>query len=310
VSKPFIPLFIGGSGRSGTTIIMNLLKSHPEVHSSLPREIRYLTSRHGLVDLNFGRSLKIEEEFKGKRNNILARINKRFGKRQEEIFLTHLKTKWWSEVGKKGKPRGLVQGVTEEQLAEISAKFKSAYKHDLLLASREFFYDLSAAQFKKEAVRYFADSTPVNAMQSHLIYRLFPDALFVNMIRDGRDVAYSVSKEHWGPDDPYEALKWWGNRVLLAHQSLLQLPENQRLEIRLEELVISDRDAQYARILSFLKISDYPSVREFFEKEMLSEKMSQGEWKEKVIDPIAFDEEYDRVLSSLKQNGVHIEKKY
>jgi hypothetical protein len=91
---------------------------------------------------------------------------------------------------------------------------------------------------------------------------------------------------------------------------LLQLPENQRLDIRLEELVISDRDAQYARILSFLKISDHPSVREFFEKEMLSEKMSQGEWKEKVIDPIAFDEEYDRVLASLKQNGVHIEKKY
>jgi len=310
MSKAFVPLFVGGSGRSGTTIILNLLKSHPEIHSSLPREIKYITSKHGLLDLNFGRSFRMEEEFKGIRNNLLARINKQLGKSQEEIFLTHLKTKWWSEVGKKGKPRGLVQGISEEQLTEISARFKSNYKQDLLLASSEFFYDLSAAQFKKDTVRYFADSTPVNAMQSHLIHRLLPDALFINMVRDGRDVAYSVSQENWGPKDPFKALKWWGNRVLLAHQSLLQLPENQRLDIRLEELVISDRDAQYARILSFLKISDYPSVREFFEKEMLSERMSQGAWKENLDNPIAFNREYDKVLSNLKKNGIHIEKKY
>ena len=75
----FTPLFAGGSGRSGTTIIVNLLKSHPEIHSSLPREMKYLTSRYGLVDLNFGRSIKIEEDFKGVRNNLLARRNNRIG---------------------------------------------------------------------------------------------------------------------------------------------------------------------------------------------------------------------------------------
>ena len=191
----FTPLFTGGSGRSGTTIIVNLLKSHPEIHSSLPREIKYLTSRYGLVDLNFGRPIRLEEDFKGVRNNLAARINNRIGKSKEELFLTFLKSKWWSETGKKGNPRGLVQGVTEEQLAEISSRFGSSYKKDLLVASRQFFYDLSSCLFKKDTVRYFADSTPVNTMQAHFIYQLFPDALFINMIRDGRDVAYSVSKE-------------------------------------------------------------------------------------------------------------------
>jgi hypothetical protein len=310
MTTTFIPLFSGGSGRSGTTIIVNLLKSHPEIHSSLPREIKYLTSRYGLVDLNFGRSIKIEEDFKGVRNNLLARINDRVGKRKEELFLTYLKSQWWSEVGKKGKLRGLVQGVTEEQLTEISSQFNSSYKKDLLVASRELFYDLSSCQFKKDIIRYCADSTPVNTMQAHLINKLLPGARFINMIRDGRDVAYSVSKENWGPRDPFKALKWWGNRVLLSHQSLSQIPDEQYLEIRLEELIASDREAQYLKVLKFLDISDHLSMREFFDLEMRPEKMSQGEWKEKVPDPIAFDKAYDKVLSKLNQQGIGFEKLY
>jgi hypothetical protein len=192
MSTAFTPLFTGGSGRSGTTIIVNLLKNHPEIHSSLPREIKYLTSRYGLLDLNFGRSIKLEEDFYGVRNNLLASIGNRVGTRKEKVFLNNLKSKWWSEVGKKGKPRGLVQGVTEEQLAEISSQFRSSSEKNLLDASRELFYELSSCQFKKNTVRYFADSTPVNTMQAHLIYQLFPNAMFINMIRDGRDVAYSV----------------------------------------------------------------------------------------------------------------------
>jgi hypothetical protein len=306
----FTPLFSGGSGRSGTTIIVNLLKSHPEIHSSLPREIKYLTSRYGLVDLNFGRSIRLEEDFKGVRNNLVARINNRIGKRKEEVFLTYLKSKWWSEVGKTGKERGLVQGVTVEQLAESSSWFRETYEKDLLVASRDFFYQLSSSQFKKDTVRYFADSTPMNTMQAHLIHRLFPDALFINMIRDGRDVAYSVSKENWGPKDPFKALKWWGNRILLSHQSLSQLPDKQHLDIRLEELITSDREVQLARLLNFLDVSEHLSTREFFNVEIRPEKMSQGDWKKKVIDPIAFDKEYDKVLSHLRQHGVIVEKQY
>lgn len=306
----FIPLFSGGSGRSGTTIIVNLLKNHPEIHSSLPREIKYLTSRNGLIDLNFGRKLSLEESFNAVRNNVFASIHNRIYKRKEEIFLSYLKSKWWSEVGKKGKPRGLVQGVTEKQLMQISTQFRANYKNDLLAASRELFYDLSSCQFKKDGIRYFADSTPVNMMQANLINQLLPHALFINMIRDGRDVAYSVSKEHWGPSDPFKALKWWGNRVLISHKSLSQLGSEKYLEIRLENLITLDRENLYRNILSFLDISDHLTMREYFGYEMRPEKMSQGEWKDKLPNPKVFDKEYDKVLSKLAQHGVIIEKFY
>jgi hypothetical protein len=310
MSTAFTPLFIGGSGRSGTTIILSLLKSHPEVHSSLPREIKYVTSRYGLVDLNFGRSMKLEEDFKGIRNNFRATVNNRLGNRKEAVFLASLKGDWWSGVGKKGKPRGLIQGVTVEQLAEIADQFSSSYKKDLIVASRKLFYNLSLSQFKKDTARYFADSSPVNTMQAHLIFQLFPGAKFINMIRDGRDVAYSVSKEKWGPKDPFKALKWWGNRLLISHRSLSKLPEKYHIEIRLEELIKSDREVQYAKILSFLDIPDHLSTHEFFDLAMRSEKMSQGEWKKKILNPIAFDRAYDKVLSKLKQQGINVEKLY
>ena len=80
--------------------------------------------------------------------------------------------------------------------------------------------------------------------------------------------------------------------------------------MRLEQLITSDRDVQYARILSFLQIPDHPSTHEFFNLQMCAEKMSQGEWMEKVRNPIAFDKAYDKVLSKLLQQGINVEKLY
>ena len=37
MEKLFTPVFAGGTGRSGTTIIVNLLSWHPEFHTSMPR---------------------------------------------------------------------------------------------------------------------------------------------------------------------------------------------------------------------------------------------------------------------------------
>lgn len=308
--KDFIPLFSGGSGRSGTTIIVNLFKHHPEIHSSLPREIKYLTSRYGLLDLNFGRSLRVEEDFRGRKNNIAARLLTLQGQKRKEQFLMNLETRWWSEEGKREKPRGLVQGITSEQMQLLIQEFKVNVQSDLLKASQDLYFELSKAQIKKQDARYFIDSTPVNCMHSHTIVKLLPDARFINMIRDGRDVALSVSKEKWGPNDAYSALQWWGNRVLVAHQSLSQIPTDQRVDIRLEELIQFDRQGQYEKILTFLGVSDSTPMREFFDQEMLPEHMSQGSWREQVKDPISFDRQYDKILSRLAQDGIFIEKFY
>lgn len=306
----FSPLFTGGTGRSGTTIILNLLKNHPQVHSSLPREIKYLTARYGLIDLNFGRSLSLEEDFKSKRNNLAARILNRFGKKKKDRFLINLNSKWWSEIGKKGKPRGLVQGITKEQLDLAVVNFKSYFNSDKKRASRAFFYEISAAQIEDKNVKYFADSTPLNMIQANYIYKLFPNAKFINMVRDGRDVALSVSKERWGPDDPHEALTWWANRIEKAHNALLKVRAKDQMQMRLEDLIVNDRKQEYLRLLSFLEIEDHDLTREYFETQMLPEYMTQGEWQKEVKDPDLYNKKYESILKNLTAKGIEIAKYY
>ena len=306
----FSPLFTGGTGRSGTTIILNLLKNHPQVHSSLPREIKYLTARYGLIDLNFGRSLSLEEDFKSKRNNLTARILNRFGKKKKDRFLINLNSKWWSEIGKKGKPRGLVQGITKEQLDLAVVNFKSYFNSDKKRASRAFFYEISAAQIEDKNVKYFADSTPLNMIQANYIYKLFPNAKFINMVRDGRDVALSVSKERWGPDDPHEALTWWANRIEKAHNALLKVRAKDQMQMRLEDLIVNDRKQEYLRLLSFLEIEDHDLTREYFETQMLPEYMTQGEWQKEVKDPDLYNKKYESILKNLTAKGIEIAKYY
>ncbi len=47
---PLPPLFVGGTGRSGTTIVARILGADPGYHM-IPFEVRFLTDRGGLCDL-------------------------------------------------------------------------------------------------------------------------------------------------------------------------------------------------------------------------------------------------------------------
>lgn len=306
----FAPLFTGGTGRSGTTILINLLKNHPQVHASLPREIKYLTSRFGLIDLNFGRPFRYEEDLRGVRNNIAANFLDVIGKKKLNYFLVNLKTIWWSEIGKQGKPRGLVQGISKEQLSIAIENFEIYFSVDKVRASRALFYELSNAQISKPQIKYFADSTPVNMMQSDLIYKIFPNGKFINIIRDGRDVALSVSKEKWGPNDPYKALDWWANRIVVANHSLKKVRDKDQMQLRLEDLIINNRNAEYQRVLNFLEIDDDDLTREYFETQMLPEHMSKGEWQQEVKNPDLFDNKYEGILKTLTAKGIQIAKYY
>jgi len=310
MAEKFQPIFVGGTGRSGTTIAINLLNRHSNIHSSLPREIKYLTSRAGLIDLVYGRPFSLEEDRKGLRSNLIARILPLTGKSKLDFFQKNLHGSWWNETGKKGKPRGLIQAITEQSLIESEKRFLEEFKVDPEKAARDLFYKLSNFQINQPGVKYFADSTPVNMMQSSYLNRLFPDALFLNMVRDGRDVAVSVASEKWGPDDPFQALDWWANRLKKAERSLSSIPDQRKLTLRLEQLVYLDRDSSYEKLLNFLGLESEAGLKSFFDSELSKEKLHEGTWKEKVDNPIKFERKYLKTLKKLKEHGIKVEKYY
>ena len=310
MTTDFIPLFTGGTGRSGTTIILNLLTRHPKFHASLPREIKYLTDRKGLIDFNFTRPLTEERSLKELRNSIAGKLLPILGKSNFDIFSSRIHGLWWSEVGKKGNQRGLIQGISLDVIDMALKSFEGTYKSNPREASREFFYSLSKAQLDSNQIDYFGDSTPTNIINAKYIHEIFPEAKFINMIRDGRDVALSVSQERWGPATPEKALLWWEKRIVHAHNSLIQVPQNSRHEIRLEQLVIHQREESYRALLAFLGLDDHPNMRKYFDEQMLVEKMHSGEWQKQLKNPEKFGSTYQNILKRLRKKDIFIEKLY
>jgi hypothetical protein len=310
MEQRLVPVFTGGTGRSGTTIILNLLARHPKFHASLPREIKYLTERKGLIDFNFKRPLSEERSLKELRNGIAGKLLPILGRSNFEIFSSRIHGRWWSEIGKQGTQRGLIQGIPLGVLDEALKSFQENYKNDPKEASRDFFYLLSSAQINSNVTEYFGDSTPTNIINSKYIFEIFPEAKFINMIRDGRDVAVSVSKERWGPATPEKALLWWEKRIVHAHSSLIQVPQNSKLEIRLEELVIHQREESYSKLLTFLGLDDHSTMRKYFDEQMLVEKMHSGAWQDQVKNPEKFGFTYQQILRRLRKKDIFVEKFY
>jgi Sulfotransferase family len=64
---------------------------------------------------------------------------------------------------------------------------------------------------RKQGVERWAESTPLHLLYLPMIKKLFPDALIVHIIRDGRDVTVSLNRVGW-----IKPLAWDKKRRLLA----------------------------------------------------------------------------------------------
>jgi len=106
----------------------------------------------------------------------------------------------------------------------------------------------------------WGDKTPGYALHLRTLARLFPDARFVHLIRDGREVAASLAERTWGPSSAVSGAFWWRQLVASARRAGTLLGPDRYLEIRLEDL-ICDPEGVLTRVCDFLG--------EKFEPEML-----------------------------------------
>ncbi len=101
---------------------------------------------------------------------------------------------------------------------------------------------------KKQGVKRWIDSTPTNIPHMRRIHCDFPDALFVHIIRDPRDVALSLDKRGWTRPFPWDKSRsllaagfYWEWIVRKGRSLGINLSE-QYLEIRYEDLVQKPQD--------------------------------------------------------------------
>jgi len=119
----------------------------------------------------------------------------------------------------------------------------------------EFIDRFQAACLARAGKRVWADKTPENIRRSDFVWRHFPRARFVHVIRDGRDVACSLRRQAWMKDRdraPADALvrcaAYWVERVSLRRK----IGNDPRYaELRYEDLV-RDPEATFRPLLAFL----------------------------------------------------------
>ncbi len=111
---------------------------------------------------------------------------------------------------------------------------------------------LQLAQYNKMAPRW-GDKTPGYATDLPVIGELCPDAKYIHLVRDGRDVALSVMGRFWGAQNIYTAAQEWIEAVDAIDAFLKTLPAEQKLEITYEQL-LSEPMATFERVVEFLEI--------------------------------------------------------
>jgi hypothetical protein len=274
-------IFVGGTGRSGTTIMGRMLNRHRKIRASKPIEIKFLAGNAGLLDLLYGRRPEARE----RRNRSLHKRILTASDFVDNILLwrkfeRRLRGSWWAPETGSGKSPGLSSGVSEEIREEALSALKSSKRDQLESGARRFFWTMIDSQVNNFGEPIWVDTSPPNIFQAARIYKFLPQAKFIHMKRDGRDTIASVLKEPWGPKDPMKAIFWWRNRVRESHQALLSIPPESYIEIYLEEFAALDRNTQYARVLSFLDIEDDLNMREFFESEVKAERILNRNWRE------------------------------
>jgi hypothetical protein len=309
-SHKVVPVFVGGTGRSGTTVIGDLLGNHSKIRTSTPIEIKFLTNRSGLVDVVFGYNQEIEKK-SGKVSILNFRTYRKRKRKEKERFAKifaefnkFIWEKWWDIDAPPPHGRGLVSGISKIDLADLLARLERELKLNRKWAARRFMKSFIRKQFDSGDEIYWVETTPMNIHEANKLQELFPSALFINMVRDPRDVIASLLTKKWGPTTPLEGLEWIENRLLAGHEALSAIKPNKKITIALEDLAINSRDKTYKELLGFLKISDEPAMQKFFVESMTPDAATSGRWKGEIDSP-EFSAGYEQLRTRLERSGVH-----
>jgi hypothetical protein len=122
------------------------------------------------------------------------------------------------------------------------------------------FYELYAARFGKSR---WGDKTPLYCMHTQSIEALLPEAHFVHIIRDGRDVALSLRPMWFSPGRDIETLAaYWRQSVTTGRQHGARC--RHYMEVRYDRLVENSRET-LAEVCAFLDLEFDDRMLRYYE---------------------------------------------
>lgn len=282
-------VFIGGTGRSGTHALAQLLGRHQQF-ADIPIEARFHCNKRGMPDLLEGRITL-------------------------SGYLEKLRGFWWHRVRVDGQPRGLYNLLSRAQFERALERFEAAHADDPIDACRGLYLDLLWPVAERSGRPGLVEMSSHNVRESQTLLRLFPEARIIHALRDGRDSASSVTGKTWGPGSLGAAIGWWAERLRAIDRGVrgeedgarFSIPEDRFRVVLLDDLVGAERESTYAGLLELCGISDDPAMRELFERSMTPQAAHVGRWRDDLgaAGRVWVQRSYERTVSALEREGNH-----
>jgi hypothetical protein len=125
------------------------------------------------------------------------------------------------------------------------------------LTGQDAYRFIVAAPFEAYAAwhgkRRWGDKTPHYVHHVDHLLRLWPGARFVVLVRDGRDVALSLRRMPFGPNNAWAAAQWWARGVRAGIRAQREHPDAV-LTVRYEDLAQRPEE-EVRRLCDFLGLS-------------------------------------------------------
>lgn len=277
------PVFIGGAGRSGTTLVVDMLGLHP--HLSPVYETGFVLP---LLRLFFSTPRPPLDVLRTSFDGIMDEWTKPLphrphGKRDHERF-----------------HHGAHYILFDRPfaLAQTARLWEEVAKGQSVAALRTFINNLFSEHCRLDGKPRWINKTPDYVHHLPDLHELFPDMRFIHCIRDGRDAACSVMACSWGPKTIPGAAIWWRTKALYGVQFGRAHPA-QYLEVYYEDL-LREPGAQLSRVLAWLGEEDEAAriVQQYQAGAVSLDESRMGEWRRQFSadDLRAFNEQAGQLL--------------
>lgn len=132
------------------------------------------------------------------------------------------------------------------------------------------------AYAQREGKLRWGDKTPAYIGHIDRLAAIWPDARFVVLVRDGRDVALSVMKVPFGANNVWAAARSWASAIRAGREAARRYP-GRVLTVRYEDLVAHPAE-EVPKVCAFLALEYSPDMLAIEETDRAKVVEDQAEW--------------------------------
>jgi hypothetical protein len=247
-------IFICGAGRSGTTLLADLLGMHEEMTPVYETEFITTAILKFFCSPSSVRFDTLYTEFHKLMEDWSKDLPRKPGEKASHEKFHH------GEHHFKFEAHDVMDQTTRflDRMAKSSSSSDSWMEPFRDLCSSLFEIHLKQAQQTDPKKRIVVNKTPSYSYIIPVLAHLFPSAKFIHCVRDGRAVAHSVVDLTFGPNSIEEAAHWWADRVTQGRTWSLTHP-GEIIEVVYEH-VVSQPFVELQRIQRELNVKDDSSA--------------------------------------------------